>query len=70
MKFDLIEIGCWLDDWGYKIGGVLVALPILSDTLGLGFRGFIDWNIGKWGIICQLMGLGIIAITRHARRNW
>ena len=69
MRFDRIVLGCWLADWGNRLGALFVTAPIIYDTLGLGFRGFIHWNIGRWGMICQLIGVGIILLTRSSR-DW
>jgi len=67
---DKIEIGCWLDDYGNYLGALLVIAPMVWDVLGLGFRGFWEWNIGVVGIISQLLGVGVVLLTRHARTKW
>jgi len=67
---DKTEVGCWLDDWGNYIGALLVVVPMVWDVLGIGFRGFFDWNIGTWGIVAQLLGVGVVVLTRWVRRGW
>lgn len=71
MKEDTkVAIGVWLDDWGYKMGFLFISAPIIYDTLGLGFRGFFEWRISYWGVLCQLVGLVLIGLTLFMRRYW
>lgn len=67
---DRTELGVFLDDWGNLIGAGLVLAPMMWDVVGTGIRGFFEWNIGVWGIISQLLGIGFILLTKVMRRYW
>ena len=67
---DKTVVGCFLDDWGNQIGAGLIILPMVWDIVGLGFSGFMEWNIDTLGVVCQLIGVGVVLLTRWARRNW
>lgn len=67
---DRTKLFCWLDDWGNYLGAIFVVAPMLWDVIFTGFRGFFEWNIDTWGVVSQLLGVGIVLLTRWARKVW
>ncbi len=48
---------------GRVIGFCMVLLPLMWDIFGTGVRGFMEYGLGRWAILCQVIGIAIMGIS-------
>lgn len=65
---DTYDVQDFLERWGYRVGLVVILLPLFYDIV---FHGLLsDIKICGWGVVCMLLGVGVIVVTRIVKKFW
>lgn len=67
MKDWILNVGVFLEKWGYFLGGLIVASPVVSDILLKGLRDGENVKVCGWGVVMQVVGFIVVGLGKYSK---